>query len=159
QPRAVVVVYALDLDVVGIPRLPVYSGAEAVLGVEEFRVKPFSPGGAGNQVQQALEITVERQRQVLKLFCFYLAADGRPVRLKQRDAGDYDGRLIDTARLKLHVGPGIVIHKNVYALADRLLKPSNLDLDSVEATLEVTEYIVTALVCRRRASRIGVHLG
>src|SRR5262249_42732264 len=87
EAGAMVVVDALDLDIVRVSGLAIDSGAKTVLRVEEFGMESLGAAGARNQVQEALEVAIESERQVLKLFGFDLATDVSAIGLEERHIG------------------------------------------------------------------------
>ena len=84
QPRPVIVVEPFNLDVVGQPRLPVDLRRQAVLRVEELRVRAERAGRAGHGHEDALEVPVEGQRHLLQLLAFDDAAGIGAVGLQRR---------------------------------------------------------------------------
>ena len=159
QPGAVVVVDPFDLDVVRQPRLAVDVGRQAVLGVEEIRVRALHPQRAGHHDQHPLEVAVEAERHFREVHALDDAARVGPVGLQQRALADDGDRLLDGADFELQIDAERRVHRHDDAVTHRFLEAAQFPGDAVGAVLQVREHVVARFVGDRRVRDVGVHLG
>ena len=154
-----VVVDSFNLDVVRQPRLPVDVGREAVLRVEEIRVRTLEPQGAGNGDHQALKISVEPERHFLQVHRFDDAAGVRAVGLKQGRRADHRHRLLDRPDLQPHVHAHRGVDRYLDPFTNDALESRQLRDHAIRAVFEVREDVVAGFVGGRSRCDVGVHLG
>ena len=152
QARLVIVVNALELHVVGEPRLPVHVGRQAVLRVEELRVGAERPRRAGHRDQHALEVAIESERHRLDQHAFDDASRVGTIRLQQRRLGRDRNRFLDHADFQLQIDAHRGVDVDFDALAHRLLEPAQFGFNPVDAVPE-REGVETGLVGHGRGAR------
>ena len=158
QAGPVVVVDPLDLHVVGEPRLSVDVGREAVLRVEELRVRPERTRGARHRDQHALEIAVEPERHFLEVHALDDAAGVGAVGLQERRLADDGDGFLDCADLHLQIHAHRRVHGHIDILAHHLLEARELADHAIPAVFEIREDVVARLIGDGRVADVGVHL-
>ena len=160
ETGAVIVVDALDLDVVSVAGLPVDPGRQRVLRIEELRVLAGHGTCARDQIHQDLEVAVPAERQLLHLSYLNFPADIRSVRLKQgsrfRAHGD---RLRDRAGPKLQVNAPRRVYQDIDLVYDGGFKARKFCFHAIHARVQVSKDVVAALVRHGRTSEVGVDFG
>ena len=156
QTGAVVVVDPFDLHVVGEPRLPVDVRREAVLRVEEFRVRPERPRRARYGDEHPLEVAVESERHFLQVDALDDAPRVGAVGLQQWTGADDGDRFFERADVHPAVDAHRGVDRHLDALAHEALEARELGRDAVGAVLQIREGVVPGLVRRRRVRDVGV---
>ena len=154
-----VVVDAVEHHIVGQAGLAVHVGRQAVLRVEELRVRPEGPGGAGHRDHQPLEVAVEGQRHLGDLLALDDAAGVGAVGLQRRRLLHDRHRFRQVAHLEGEIHAHRRVHVDLHVLADGLPEARQLRLDPVHAVFEVGEGVVAAGVGSRAPADAGLHLG
>src|SRR5262245_15666470 len=154
-----IVVHALELNVVEKAGLPVDVRRETVLGIEELRLRTKRPNGAWHQTDQSLEIPVERERHIFHLNGLELSSGVGAVSLENSGGGNHIDCLGDDAGLQLEVDSRRIVHEHDDVVAHRLPEAGLLNFNAVSARLEIREHIGAAGVGRRAAADASVNLG
>src|SRR6185437_3309673 len=157
QTGTLVIVDAFHLIVVAHSHLAVDFRLQRARGVEELRVLERSARGAGNQVQQILEIAIRAYGQVRRLHGFDLGSGIGAVGLQRwRRGRNFDG-FGDIARLHLNVDTPTGIDDQIDLRPRFLFEAFRFHGYRVFAGRQIGNGIVTALVrlCRATDARIG----
>ena len=155
QAGALVIVRALDHEVVALAHLAVDFGLQRTAGVEELRVLELHGRNSRNQVQQALKIAVDAQGRVFDEILLDLQADSGGIGLQQRrGAGDLDGLRHNAGlQLNVHAGVGIDQHRDIPA--QLLLEAGRLDGNRIAAGRQVHKCVIPAVVGLADAGGVG----
>ena len=154
-----VVVDALDLDVVGQARLAVHVRRERVLRVEELRVRLERARGAGNGRHHALKVTAEAKWHRGNLLALDDAAGVGAIRLQGRRVGAHRQRFGDGPGLERQIDADGGVDVDADVLAHDLLEPGQLGLDAIDRVLEVREGEGAGLVGDRRRADVRALVG
>ena len=124
-------------------------------GVEELRVLKGRGSGAGDEVEQGLEVAIGAEREVGDLAAFDLGTDVGAIGLEQRGRGGDEDGLVDAAggEVDIDAGGGVVEEDDV--LVRLLLKARGADGDAVGARRKIGHGVVAALVGARYVNRTG----
>ncbi len=159
QARAVDVVDAFDLHVVGQARLAVDVARQRILRVEEFRVRPERTASAGHRGDHALEVAAEAERHRGDLRAFDDAAGVGAVGLQRRRLGGDRDDFADLAGLQCEINTDGGVHVDADVLADDLLEAGEFGLDAIDGVLDVREVVDAALVGDGREGNVGALVG
>ena len=159
QAGAVVVVDAFDLHVVGEARLAVDVRRQRVLRVEELRVRPERPRGAGHRGDHALEVAAEAERHRRDLLALDDAAGVGAIRLQRRRVGADRQHFGDGAGFEREVDADGRVDVDADVLAHDLLEAGQLGFDAIDAVLQVRERVEPVLVGDGRRADAGALVG
>jgi hypothetical protein len=159
QAGLVIVVDAVDLDVVRKARLTVELRLLAVLGIEELRVRAAQRDAPGYGGPHPLEAPALAQRHVLDQPALDHPASVGPVGLEDRCLLHHLDRLGHRADLEDHVHTNGGVDLHLDAVAGELLEAAQLGRNAVQAVLHVREDVVAALVRHGRSHDVRLGLG
>ena len=144
QTGSLVVVHAVDLDVVGQTRLPVDVRREAVLRVEELGMRPERCRGARHRDQRALKVAIEPERQPRDEVAREDAAGIRAIGLQRRHRR-HDDRFLDASDLQPDIHSNSAVDRNGDAGVDGGFEPRNLDPYLIDAVLQARGIVPRAV--------------
>ena len=116
------------------------------------------PSRPWNQIQQALEVSIEAQRKVLHLPFLNLPPCLCAVGFQNRRFRGYYHTLGDRAGLERQVHPGVGVHRHIHSRSHGFLEALFLDRHCVLAWGEIGECVVPAVVGGDTADDSRFHL-
>ena len=134
QVAAVIaVIRAFELHVVRLPLLPVDVARQAVVRVVELRMRTEGPRRARHDRQRALEVPIERERQLRDLLALDDAARVGAIGLQHgRLARDRD-RLFELTDGQRDVHANRGVHVDFHIVATEFPETDELSLDAIRA--------------------------
>ena len=138
---------------------PFTSTAERVLRVEELRVLAVRTGGARDGDEDALEVAVERERDVGHHLRLDDAAGVGAVGLEERRLCDDADGLVHLAHFEFHVDADRRVDIHFDARPHDLLESLQLSVDGVGAVQQTCEQVLADLVGRRRTLDVRLRFG
>src|SRR5260370_5584218 len=159
QPRTLIVIHTLNLQVVEQASLAIHFCRQAVLRIEEFRMHSMRTSSSRHQIHEILEIAVISQGEINHLPAFNLLAHVGAVGLKDRSCRSYYYALGYGPRLKREVHSSVGVHHNIHSGVHDFLESLFLGGDCILTWGNICKFIIPAIISRGTAADTRLHFG